>query len=386
MLSTNPALHSLYTLEQTFSYSVLNGLNESKICVSPQWLIFQEYERKELITELRDKLPASKANDLEKLEQDILKYMSMNRLYLTTDKAQLSTLETLNPVYSMLKKLLKMKQFQKQWVEKLGPYYSVARQQIELNGHWKSYSSYTGRITASRLPLTSMPNKMKRHVVPSRSNCSLWSVDFSNAELRFLACYSGDKQLSNDLVNGLDVHLLVGDVLKKVLESSEKEIDHRRAAKSFIFAFLYGASNYRLNSILTKAGYSVDNTDVENVKKKIFARYPTLSMYFNKVEQTDTVNSFYGPLLPLVTFTPNQKRNFALQSSISTAIKLLAFEVTRMNLEIVHIIHDELWIQVPDSNHCSWQKDLTENFSRILLSHHSNFPVMGLLDIKKMEE
>lgn len=386
MLSTNQALRLLHTLERTFSHSVLNGLNENKIYVSPQWLVFQEDERKELISELRDNLPASKATNLEEMEQDILQYMLMNRMCLTKDMAQLSALEPLNSVYNMLKRLLKMKQFQKQWVEKLDPYYTAAGQQIELSGHWKSYSSYTGRITASRLPLTSMPNKMKRYVVPSRPNCSLWSIDFSNAELRFLACYSGDRSLSDDLVKGRDVHLLVGDLLQKVLKPSKNGINHRTAAKSFMFALLYGAGNYRLKSILTSAGFSVDDVDVENVKKNIFARYPTLNMYFSKVEHLDTVNSFYGPILPLVTLTPSQKRNFALQSSISTSIKLLSLEVIRMNLEIVHIIHDELWIQVPDSKQISWQEKLTDNFSKILLSHHSTFPITGFLEINKMEE
>lgn len=383
LLDANVALHSLYSLEQAFTRSVLVALNRRKICIDPQWLCTQNYEYETIQNEVRDGLNAGKGSNLSSIEHDFIHYMELNGLYFTKDLQQLDALSTIHPVYSKFKKFIKAQQFHRQWVEKLTPYYSKMNNRLELTGHWRSFASYTGRITASKLPLTSMPNKMKQWVIPSKSDYSIWSIDLSNAELRFLSLYSKDEQLTDDLNNGRDIHSLVGTLFQQNLSYTGDEPNHRKAAKTFIFAMLYGAGNFRLGESLRKHGYDIQSDDVNRIKKTVFSRYASLEGYFKSVEESEIVGSFYGPILPLITLKPNQKRNFALQSSISTAIKLLAFEVTRMNLEIVHIIHDELWIQVPDSNHCSWQKDLTENFSRILLSHHSNFPVMGLLDIKK---
>ena len=45
--------------------------------------------------------------------------------------------------------------------------------------------------------------------------------------------------------------------------------------------------------------------------------------------------------MPLVEMK-STKRNFALQSSVATAIKILILEAYKLDLDIVHVIHDEL--------------------------------------------
>ena len=53
---------------------------------------------------------------------------------------------------------------------------------IKVNG---SFSSYSGRISASQMPLTSMPKRMRKYVISSSSEKELWSIDLNQAELRF---------------------------------------------------------------------------------------------------------------------------------------------------------------------------------------------------------
>ena len=49
----------------------------------------------------------------------------------------------------------------------------------------EAFSSYSGRISASQMPLTSMPKRMRKYVISSSSEKELWSIDLNQAELRF---------------------------------------------------------------------------------------------------------------------------------------------------------------------------------------------------------
>jgi len=333
---------------------------------------------------MRNGLNADKGSNLSSVENDFIHYMAVEGLYFTKDFQQLDALCTLHPVYSMLKEFLKTQQFQKQWVQKLIPYHSKANNRLELTGHWRSFTSYTGRITASKLPLTSMPNKMKQWVVPSQLGCTIWSIDLSNAELRFLSLYSKDQQLTNDLRNGRDIHQIVGTLFQQHLSYKGDEPNHRKAAKTFIFAMLYGAGDVRLAESLKKSGYNIQSNDVFHIKKIIFSRYDTLEGYFKNVENSDLVNCFFGPICPSVNMTASQKRNFALQSSIATSVKILSLIATSMHLKITCIIHDEIWVEVPDNRDSLWILQLEREFTHTLKVYHPLLPTNELLKIKKI--
>ncbi len=384
LLKANSAFHLLYSLEQTFTYSVLTTLNESQICVDKGWISNQQNQFNKLVQEIQERIPTNRISSSESLESSILHYMSSKGLYVTKDMEQLDILSVIDPVYHVMKELLKAQQFQKQWVTKLTPYYSHSNNRFELKGHWRSFTSYTGRVTASKLPLTSMPNKMKKWMVPFNPTSYLWSIDISNAELRFLALYSGDQQLTADLNEGQDIHWIIGNIIQKHLEYQDSEPNHRKAAKSFIFAMLYGAGDLRLLKVLKKHGYCVGIQHIDEIKSLIFRRYTLLESYFKKVEIEPTVNCFFGSLFPMIDMTASQKRNFALQSSIATAIKFLALIATDNGLKIVNLIHDEIIVEIPFSQDSSWQSDVQNQFIHLLKQFHSSLPTNGVIKIKKI--
>lgn len=384
LLNANAALRSLYSLEQAFTHSVLSTLNEGKICIDPQWVHTQNYEYKILQNKVKNSLNTDKCSNLNNTEHEFLQYMKLNGLHFTKDLKQLDALSTLHPVYSMFKEFLKAQQFQKQWVQKLIPYHSKANNRLELTGHWRSFTSYTGRITASKLPLTSMPNKMKKWIVPSELGCTIWSIDLSNAELRFLSLYSRDQQLADDLRNGYDIHHIVGTMFKQHLPYKGHEPDHRKAAKTFIFSMLYGAGDVRLAENLKKSGYDIQSTDIIRIKETIFRRYASLEGYFKSVENSELMSCFFGYIRPLVNMNSSQRRNFALQSSISTTVKILSLIAKSLHLKINCIIHDEIWVEVPDNRDSLWILQLEREFTHTLKVYHPLLPTNELLKIKKI--
>ncbi|TDM23087.1 DNA polymerase [Macrococcoides canis] len=384
LLNANAALRSLYSLEQAFIHSVLPTLNGGKICIDPQWVHTQNYEYIILQNKVKNSLNNDKYSNFNNTEHEFLQYMKLNGLQVTKDQQQLDALSTLHPVYSMFKEFLKAQQFQKQWVEKLIPYYSKVNNRLEITGNWQSFTSYTGRITSSKLPLTSMPNKMKKWVVPSELDCTIWSIDLSNAELRFLSLYSKDQQLADDLKNGCDIHHIVGTLFKQHMSYKGNEPDHRKAAKTFIFSMLYGAGNARLAEGLKKSGYDIQSSDIIRIKDTIFSRYASLEEYFNSVENEELVRCFFGCIRPLVTMNSSQRRNFALQSSISTTVKILSLIAQALHLKITCIIHDEIWVEVPNNRDSLWITQLDKKFRHTLKTHHPLLPTNGLLKIKKI--
>ena len=75
------------------------------------------------------------------------------------------------------------------------------------------------------------------------------------------------------------------------------------------------------------------------------------------------------------------KRNFGLQSSVATAIKLLMLEAQNLKLDVVHVIHDEIWIEV-NPTYSKWQNHLQQNFNTTMNSYHKGFPLNNILNFK----
>ena len=98
----------------------------------------------------------------------------------------------LHPLYGLLLQQKKNQQFINQWGEKLLQRGSPVEGGTILRGEWVSYASYSGRIFAKKLPLTSLPRCMRNYI---RTSGTVLSLDFNNAELRFLAYYSRCKKL-----------------------------------------------------------------------------------------------------------------------------------------------------------------------------------------------
>lgn len=382
LLNTNTSFHYLYMLEHTFNHLVLTPLNDQKVCIDKKWSTKQNNRYNELIYALQNELPPKIGSNFASLDEGLLQLMVAKRLYVTKDKEQLKALSNKDPVYKMMKKLLNAQSFQKQWVDKLIPYYDEDNKRYELTGRWRSYTSYSGRITAKQLPLTSMPNQMKELMIPYHQENNLWSLDLSNPELRFLAAYSRDEQLIDDLSNGRDVHSIVGTVFQNHLRHTDTHHNHRKAAKTFIFAMLYGAGDARLHETLVKNGYSVNRDEIHQVKRMIFNRYQSIEAYFQTVESTPNVNCFFGTICPMVNMRASQKRNFALQSSIATSIKILAILAAEMRLKIVCIIHDELIVEVPKTCPTSWQGELLTQFTHTIKHFHPALPIENILQIK----
>ncbi len=386
LIRANQTFKALEDLENEFNRTVLKRLNNTKICIHRDWLDYQQHTFNIKINQLCSDIGISSSLSSDNL-MNLLKYqIEKDGLRVTTDLKYLKDNKHIHPSYEVLLSLVKTNIFHKQWYRKLIPLLNKDEGRIEISGNWSSYTSYTGRVTATNLNLTSLPNRMKAYVVPSKEDTTIWSIDFNNAELPCVGYLSQDKQLLKDLTEGVDVHSVIGSMIKRVCNQPLTNDELRKTAKRFVFAMLYGAGNTTLGNILAKANLDANTNDVVQLKQLIFERYTSLEAYFQDVVKRDSVSTFYGTIHPLVTMSNPQKKNFAFQAMIASSLKLLSITAVAQELEIINLIHDEIWIQVPNSVEQKWHEQLKKTYTKIILNYHPCFPIAGFLKIDKLED
>ncbi|MDS3904216.1 DNA polymerase [Staphylococcus hominis] len=252
-----------------------------------------------------------------------------------------------------------------------------------IKGEWHLYSSYSGRMTAKKMPLTSIPKSMRDYAISSSLYKELWSIDLNQAELRFLAYYANDQFLLNHFSTDQDMYSYIGRLITPYNRNEQPE-RLRNICKTFFLAWLYGASTNTLMKKLRKNDFDITSVDVNHILEQLELTIPQAVHYLDLCSSQNEVQTFFGRVMPLVKMKESTKRNFALQSSVATAIKLLMLEAYKLDLDIVHIIHDELWIEVNPS-YSNWQELLQLNFEKTINRYHNGFPLNNILKFNQLK-
>ena len=132
-----------------------------------------------------------------------------------------------------------------------------------VHGQVNAIGAVTGRMTHSSPNMAQVPAVYSPYgkecrscwVVPEGKR--LVGVDASGLELRMLAHYMGDKEYTNEILNG-DIHSA---------NQSAAGLASRDQAKTFIYAFLYGAGDAKIGSIVggsSTVGKRLKNKFLEN--------------------------------------------------------------------------------------------------------------------------
>ncbi|MCI3137731.1 DNA polymerase [Staphylococcus hominis subsp. hominis] len=271
----------------------------------------------------------------------------------------------------------------KKWIIPLEMTSNKSASIFKIQGEWNLYSSYSGRMTAKKVPLTSIPKSMRKHAIASSSHKELWSIDLNQAELRFLAYYANDQFLLNHFSTDHDMYSYIGSLLTLYNPNVKPEY-WRNICKTFLLAWLYGASTNTLIEQLRKKEVYLTSVDLKLILKKLELKVLKAVHYLDLCSSQNEVQTFFGRVMPLVDMKKSTKRNFALQSSVATAIKILILEAYKLDLDIVHVIHDELWIEVNPS-YSNWQKLLQQNFEKTINRYHNGFPLNNILKFNQLK-
>jgi DNA polymerase I-like protein with 3'-5' exonuclease and polymerase domains len=216
-----------------------------------------------------------------------------------------------------------------------------------IHGKVNTCGAVTGRMTHSSPNLAQVPASHSpygedcRELFTVEEGYKLVGMDASGLELRMLAHYMNDEDYTNEVING-DIH---------TANQRAANIESRDKAKTFIYAFLYGAGDGKIGQVI--GGTAKDG---KRLKADFLKNTPALKKLRTRVTSLADSGSLIG-LDGRVLHIRSQHAalNTLLQSAgaivMKRAVVLLDHfsQVYKIDYKIVGQIHDEVQVEVEES-------------------------------------
>jgi DNA polymerase-1 len=227
----------------------------------------------------------------------------------------------------------------------------------------------TGRLSSSNPNLQNIPvrgafGKRMRACFTAAPGKRLVCADYSQIELRVLACLSGEKALLDAFRDGQDIHARTAALLVD-LPGEQISADMRRKAKTVNFGLIYGMGAQKLAREL---GESVK--DAAAFISRYFARLPGLKRFYDAVKEEAAEKGYVGTIAGRRRLTPDiasqntqlraqagrQAVNARIQGSAADIIKPAMIDTENdavldaLDARLILQIHDELLLEAPAEN------------------------------------
>ena len=175
-------------------------------------------------------------------------------------------------------------------------------------------------------------------VVPS--GYKLVGVDASGLELRILSHYMNDKEYINEVING-DIHST---------NQTLAGLETRDIAKTFIYAFIYGAGNKKLGTICGRA-----ESYGREIKNRFLKRLPSLAKLRTRVDKAVKKGWLKGlDQRKLIIRQKHSALNTLIQGGGAIAMKkalvILSDYISQYKIDAIPVVnvHDEFQYQVKE--------------------------------------
>ena len=234
------------------------------------------------------------------------------------------------------------------WIEAI-------REDGRVHGRVITNGTITGRMShqspnMAQIPAVYSPyGKECRALWIVNKGYKLVGVDASGLELRMLAHYMNDKDYTHEVVNG-DIH---------TANQNAAGLESRDKAKTFIYAFIYGAGSKKIGSIIGGS-----ERDGERAKEKFLRATPSLRSLREKVERVATRRYVTGlDQRRIIIRHPHAALNSLLQGAgaivMKKALTLLEEYVKVKQIKAFPVVnvHDEFQYEV--------KEEQAEQFGRV---------------------
>ena len=276
-------------------------------------------------------------------------------------------LEKLAPKHPIVSDILDYRQL----IKLIGTYVTgllkVASSDGRIRTNFKQTGTATGRLSSSEPNLQNIPIKteagreLRKYFLP-KSGYKLISADYSQIELRLLACISGDEAMISAFASGADIHTSTASAVFNVPPEMVTPLLRKRA-KAVNFGIVYGIGDYSLSQDL--------DITVKQAKEYINSyldSYPGVKNYLADIVkhayENGTVETLYGRkrYIPEIAsknavmrkFGERVAMNSPIQGSAADIIKIAMIRVSerfsseRIDAKIILQIHDELIVEASE--------------------------------------
>jgi len=241
--------------------------------------------------------------------------------------------------------------------------YLMFQKRVALIKSWLSFSNYgrvhggvnsngtiTGRMTHKDPNLAQVPSVSSPYGKECRScwtvprGYKLVGIDASGLELRMLAHYLNDKEFINEIING-DIHTV--NKIRAGLQSRDQ-------AKTFIYAFIYGAGDTRIGEVV-----GGNQATGRRIKRSFLNNFPSFKTLRDRITREADEKEFIKSLDGRKVFirSSHAALNSLLQSAGAIVMKraLIIFnnELKQSDIDahFVANVHDEWQIE-------TWHEDI----------------------------
>jgi DNA polymerase I len=237
----------------------------------------------------------------------------------------------------------------------------------------------TGRLASNdpnlqNIPVRTPEGRRIREAFIAPPGHKLVSADYSQIELRIMAHISGDASLLRSFAQGEDIHRATAAEIFGVTPL-EVSSDQRRVAKVINFGLIYGMSAFGL-----AANLGITRDAAKLYIDRYFARYPGVASYMDETRASAKAKGYVETVfgrrlwLPEINGGNGPRRqaaeraaiNAPMQGTAADLIKLSMIavqnwlEASKIGTRMIMQVHDELILEVPDSELSEVRKRLPE--------------------------
>ncbi len=225
----------------------------------------------------------------------------------------------------------------------------------------------TGRLSSSNPNLQNIPvrgeqgKEIRKAFVPAEG-CKFVSADYSQVELRLMAHFSGDENMTAAFKEDADIHSATASKLFGVA-MDEVSGDMRRKAKTINFGIIYGMSVFGMSERL-----GISRGEAKEFIDGYFENFSGVKSYMDGVIEKAKETGFVETLMHRRRFLPdiNSKnanvRGFAERNAINAPIQGTAADIIKIAMvridrrlrgeglkaEMILQVHDELNFNCPE--------------------------------------
>jgi len=298
-----------------------------------------------------------------------------------------SVLDGMLGIHPIIEQLLYFREITKVLSTYVEPLYQNSRIDdsgiYSIHTNFKQTGTTSGRFSSvnpnlQNLPLEGVWAKRLRESFVARDGFKLLGMDYSQMELRIMADISNDKLLTQDFVNGLDIHSATA---ARVLDKKMADVTHkeRNLGKTVNFGMIFGQTAFGLSSLL-----GIDRETAGTYINSYFEHYKGVEEYMRKIEyeafEKGYVQTMFGTTRNISGIRSQNRRaraaaareaiNMPIQGSEADIMKLVMRDIYSLiekeypkQSYILLQIHDEILFEVKEGS----VKEFSEKVKKIML-------------------
>lgn len=300
----------------------------------------------------------------------------------STDIEVLEALKSRHPVIAGVIEFRQLAKLKSTYVDGL---LSVIAEDGRIHTSFNMMITATGRLSSTEPNLQNIPVRSElgaelRKMFIAAPGCMLVDADYSQIELRILACISGDGAMQAAFRSGEDIHAVTASQVFNV-PPDKVTPEMRRRAKAVNFGIVYGISRFALAEDI-----GVSRKEADEYMNSYFNKYSGVKHYMEAIVEQAKKDGFVATFMGRRRYLPELKSsvynirafgervalNAPIQGASADIIKLAMVNVfnrlkrEKLRSKLILQIHDELILESPQDEVEKAKLLLKEEMERVL--------------------